>query len=207
MTNWAILPVKAFRKGKSRLRGALTLPELERLNQECFQRTFTELLKSACIDRIVTVSREKLALDWALAQGGLVIYEKRPSSLNQAVRAGLDYILARESGQVLIVPTDLPLMTAADVQSLFSVAQPPRSLVIVPDLAQAGTNALLLSQPDFLFLSFGQHSFQNHCAQALNHGLRLIVYLNRSIQQDLDTPADLNRLHIRSEVDLISTMS
>lgn len=37
---------------------------------------------------------------------------------------------------------------------------------------------------------FGENSFQKHTKQAQSIGTKLIVWLNKNIQRDLDTPQD-----------------
>jgi len=63
--------------------------------------------------------------------------------------------------------------------------------LIVPDHMQLGTNALLLTRPNLLKPQFGANSFQAHCQQAEHLHLHQTIYLNKHIQQDIDTPDDL----------------
>lgn len=197
MTNWAILPVKPFSKGKSRLRSVVVPDELEKLNRQCYERTLEVLSQTPAIDRVLVISRDKKALNLAVDRGCMAVYEQSTSNLNAAVRLGLEFITYRDPGRVLIIPSDLPLLKPADLGQLMTRSQKAESevfLVIVPDLAQQGTNAMLLSHPELVRPAFGRGSFQKHCAQAVQKGAELIVYLNRDIQQDLDTPTDLEKM-------------
>ena len=204
MTTWAIIPVKRFSKGKSRLAGILSPRELYLLNVQNFQSTFLRLQQTPGIDRILTVSREEKALDWAVRHGGWILREGLKSNLNRALTAALEFITTLEPGRILITPTDLPLMISEDIEELLSLLQTNSSAVIVPDQAQAGTNLLCLSSPDLITPSFGNESFQKHCHQVLKKGAGLTVYLNRHIQQDLDTPADLKALSIKIPNEIIA---
>jgi 2-phospho-L-lactate guanylyltransferase len=117
--------------------------------------------------------------------------ENAQSSLNAAVTQALVFILENHPGRVLILPVDLPWMTSEDLSELSTLRQEGQFMVIVPDCRQWGTNAILLSQPDLFKPQFGRRSFQKHCRQAANQAIELVVWLNKNIQRDLDTPQDL----------------
>jgi len=98
-------------------------------------------------------------------------------------------------------------MTEEDLTELIDLRHDGKFMVIVPDQRQCGTNAIILSHPNFLVPQFGRRSFQKHIQQAANQSIDLIVWLNKNIQRDLDTPQDLlfynkikiNPIHILSE--------
>ncbi|MFZ3070768.1 MAG: 2-phospho-L-lactate guanylyltransferase [Anaerolineaceae bacterium] len=204
MTTWVIVPVKPLDQGKSRLRALFSADELLQFNISLFQSTYFKLKDSPEIDRILVVSRDQQVLEWVTSWGGVSLPEKGPAGLNAAIAQGFAFILAEEPGPVLILPTDLPLMMAEDLRLIFSFAPQDPGALIVPDHRQAGTNALCLSRPDLLPPSFGLNSFHAHCALAEAMHLSLVVYLNRHIQHDIDTPEDLEAIR---ENDLVNPIS
>jgi len=207
MTNWAILPVKKYAVGKSRLQNLYSEVNLSVLNRFLFESTFTKLQETPEIDRILVVSQEESALDWCREHDGVALTECEPSSLNAAVAQAQQYIAQIDSGQVLILPSDLPLMTVKDLSSLLNIGDSGRKLVIVPDHYQSGTNAMLLSEPELISPRFGSGSFRKHTRQALEKRAELIVYLNENIQWDLDTSLELCRIiEAQSEPNLLSQL-
>jgi 2-phospho-L-lactate guanylyltransferase len=168
--------------------------ELEELNQQLFESTFTKIQELSGIDRILVVSREEHALAQCLAHEGVALLEDDPSTLNSAIRQAQEYICHHGSGQIMILPSDLPLMTSKDLESLINLADGKRQLVIVPDHFHSGTNALLLSEPELIEPCFGSGSFRKHTRQALEKNAELVVYLNENIQWDLDTSLELYRI-------------
>lgn len=207
MITWAILPVKCYSVGKSRLRGLFSETELAELNQQLFESTFTKIQQSTGIDKILVVSREKHALAWCETHGGVALLEDDPSTLNSAISKAQRYIFGAGGGRVLVIPSDLPLMTAKDLSNLISLADGDRQLVVVPDHYQSGTNALLMSDPDLIHPSFGSGSFRKHTRQVLEKNAELIVYLNENIQWDLDTSLELYRIiNKQSELPLLSQL-
>ena len=191
MIKWALIPVKRFEAGKSRLREVFTMHELVLLNLSLFQNVFYRLKDSQQCERILVVSRESAALEWVKANGGEALLEDGEESLNAALRQGLAWIAAQDPGSVLILPTDLPLLTENDVVMLCAHLPKDPGMLIVPDRTQTGTNTLFLTEPNLLSPQFGPGSFQAHCLQAEQLHLHQTVYLNPHIQQDIDTPEDL----------------
>ena len=207
MTLWAILPVKPLTKGKSRLHGCLEAEEVCNLNRCLFEETFQKLKACSEIDHILVVSQDETVLEYTLQSGGVALKENLQSSLNDAVSQALAFILETEPGMVLIVPADLPWMTEEDLEELIRFHRDGQFMIIVPDQKQWGTNAILLSNPNLLTPQYGRRSFQKHAQQAASLSVELIVWLNKNIQRDLDTPQDLliynkikfNPIHIQTE--------
>ncbi|MFA5612008.1 MAG: 2-phospho-L-lactate guanylyltransferase [Anaerolineaceae bacterium] len=191
MNLWAVLPVKPLKCGKSRLHGCLSEDEVYALNRSMFENTYEMLRASTAIEQVLVVSSDEEIHDYVYQTGGTPLREKPPYSLNSAVTQALAYINENDPGKVLIVPSDLPMMTAEDLAGFLSLSRKGRFLALVPDQCQWGTNAILISHPHLLTPRFGRRSFQKHAMQAAIHSAELIVWLNRNIQRDLDTPQDL----------------
>jgi 2-phospho-L-lactate guanylyltransferase len=67
-------------------------------------------------------------------------------------------------------------------------------VVISPDGARSGTNALLVRPPDALPFAFGPDSFEAHLAAARRRDLDVHVCERPHLAFDLDTAGDLARL-------------
>ena len=207
MTLWAVLPVKPLSRGKSRLHGCMKAEEICAFNRCLFEDTFRKLNNCINIDRVLVVSQDEAVLETTRQMGGYALKEERQSSLNAAVSQALEFIMENDPGKVLIIPTDLPWMTAQDLAELLKLRREGEFIAIVPDERQWGTNAILISHPGLLKPQYGRRSFQKHVLQAANRAVELIVWLNKNIQKDLDTPQDLliynkikiNPIHILTE--------
>lgn len=190
MKKRAIVPVKPFSKGKSRL-NELFVPEvLYRLNVKLFFRTLQSIMDSQAFDEVLVVSSSKRALRWAEQKGALTLLEQHPRGLNSAVNQAILELDNRALGDLVILPTDLPLMSSEDIRELVALTQSP-GITIVPDHHQAGTNAICMSGGARITPSFGTNSFQKHCELTLGQGYTLTVWMNEHLGQDLDTKTDL----------------
>ena len=194
MITWAILPVKEYHVGKSRLRHLFSDAELTELNQKMFESTFTKLIGIPGIDKILVVSREEHALEWCNSHGGVALVEDNPSTLNAAISKAQEHACQVGVERLMVLPSDLPLMTSKDLNALIRLAEGAHKLVIVPDHYQSGTNALVMSGPDLIQPRFGSGSFRKHTRQAMEKNAELVVYLNENIQWDLDTSLELYRI-------------
>jgi 2-phospho-L-lactate/phosphoenolpyruvate guanylyltransferase len=97
---------------------------------------------------------------------------------------------------VLILPGDMPLLRASDVESV--LAQVPQDAMapfalLVPSHDRLGTNALLLAPPDVIELRFGHDSFAFHMSRVAAQGLPVRFFENERIALDIDEPKDLER--------------
>jgi 2-phospho-L-lactate guanylyltransferase len=207
MITWAILPVKRYSVGKSRLRNIFSETELVELNQQLFESTFTKLQETPGIDKILVVSREEHALAWCEAHGGVALLEDDPSTLNSAIKQAQRFVCYHDRGRIMILPSDLPLMAPKDLRQLLGLADGERKLVIVPDHYQRGTNALVMSDPQLIEPRFGSGSFRKHTRQGLKKNTELVIYLNENIQWDLDTSLELCRIiNTQPEITLLSQL-
>ncbi|MEY2817483.1 MAG: 2-phospho-L-lactate guanylyltransferase [Chloroflexota bacterium] len=191
MSLWAIVPVKPLRRGKSRLAGALTEEERATLNQELLERTLKTLTGLKELDKVLVVSRDSHALTIARNHGAKTVQEDGQPHLNTALTRASVIAQVHATQGVLVLPVDLPLLTADDVLALIDRAAKPPVVVIAPDRHHKGTNALLMVPAGQIEYDFGEGSFQRHCERAIASKARLEVVELPSLGLDLDDPEDL----------------
>jgi 2-phospho-L-lactate guanylyltransferase (CobY/MobA/RfbA family) len=96
---------------------------------------------------------------------------------------------------VALMPGDLPLIAAGDVEATLAMARRDR-LVIVPS-ADGGTGALVFPAGLALPLAFGRGSFGKHLQAAADLGLTSVVAGAETLAFDLDHPADFGAVLAR----------
>ena len=170
----AVVPVRSFRQGKSRLASILSESERADLMRESGTRVVRAALDSRVVDTVLVVSPDHEALDWAASFGprvqSLAQDAARPG-LNQALDAARSWALERDVDRMLSLFADLPTLDGREVRRLVSRRQP---IVLGPDRRGEGTNSLLLDLrgrgSQFQF-AFGAGSLQKHLAEAARLGL------------------------------------
>lgn len=226
---WAIIPVKPFGEGKSRL--AQRLDEFER--GQLSKRLLTRVVKmchaaNVCAE-VLVISRDDHVLSYARRLGASALLERTdenrssfpspnvpsaPSAtasphispcanlnappttpidrLNIALRQGAEQAAYQGADALLVLPADLPTVTAADVTALAHAGQDSPCVVIAPS-EDNGTNALLLHPMDAIEFAFGVDSFSRHQEQAVQQNIPFNVIHSSTLAFDVDRPADLDR--------------
>ena len=193
----ALVPVRSFRNGKTRLASALTPEERAAIGRRMLARVAGAAAESDVVDAVVVISPDPEVLDAAVTLGpGIVPLPQAADAfgLNGAIDQGRAWAERRGAAALLVLFGDLPLLTAHDVRAMVRLDAP---VVVAPDRHGTGTNALLLRlNPEsaaFTF-QFGQDSFAHHGAEARRLRLTVDVFTTRGTAFDLDTPADYDLL-------------
>jgi 2-phospho-L-lactate guanylyltransferase len=191
-STYAIIPVKRLRRSKSRLARALQADVRAALTKSILSRTLDLLAQADRIAKTIVVSSDMTVLNLARSKNAIGLAETE-AGLNEAIQQAATWSMSRRAGSILIIPSDLPLITLDDINGLLDLAIEPRGVVIAPDRRNEGTNALLVQPPDAIEFAFGASSFQVHSTQAQERGLTLHVFKSETIGLDLDVPEDLER--------------
>jgi 2-phospho-L-lactate guanylyltransferase len=194
MTLWAIVPVKPLRLGKSRLAETLSEDERADLNGRLLAHTLTTLAAIPEIEQVLVISRDPAALALARNHGARTLQENGSPQLNVALARATVVVKNYHTHAVLIVPADLPLLTAQDVRLMLERAVDPPVVVLAPDRHKQGTNGLLICPVGLIEYEFGPGSFHKHMAQAHAAGARLEIVDLPSLALDMDLPEDLDQV-------------
>ena len=191
MNVWAIVPVKPLNRAKSRLAATLAPETREHLAGAMLVHTLTAIHESQAVSGILVISRDNRALVMARKHHARTVQESGMPELNAALERAGQVIASWNARAALVLPADLPLLMAADVEGLVQQGRYQQSVVIGPDRAGTGTNALLLRPPGLIPYLFGEASFARHVAAAESVGAAVHVYRSERLMLDLDTPDDV----------------
>ena len=192
---WTIVPLRGLAAGKSRLAAVLNSAERAALNRALLERTLAVVgAWSGAPQRTIVVSPCPRTRALARNAGATAVREgSRAAGLNRAVRLGVAHAAALGATHVLVLPCDLPHLSAAALRALADVSPHRNRVVLAPDKAGTGTNALLVGVRTGFGFAFGPASLMAHQAAAGRAGLRVSLVQRHELQLDLDTPADLSR--------------
>jgi 2-phospho-L-lactate guanylyltransferase len=191
MTLWAIVPVKPLRRGKSRLAGVLTEEERLDLNSQLLIHTVDILNEIPDIEQVLVVSRDQAALALARAHGARTVQENGAPELNVALARATIVAKRYATRGILIIPSDLPMISKEDVNAMLELVKDPPVVVVAPDRKKEGTNALLVCPVGLIEYDYGPDSFERHCQLARQAGARLEICELPSLALDMDVPEDL----------------
>lgn len=192
----ALIPVKGFRNAKQRLSPLLNARDREALAEAMFRDLLRQTLLARRLNATFVVTGNEAVAKIARALGAEVIREASERGETDAVDFARRRLKAAGWEAVLIIPGDMPLLCARDLDEILSQlpdgATAPFAL-LVPSHDRMGTNALLLAPPDIIKLRFGYDSFTYHMTQISAQKLPLRFIENEHIALDIDEPKDLQR--------------
>ena len=186
-----VVPVKDLQGTKSRLapilnpgaRAGLTLYMMGRV---------VNAIRSSGVEDVCVVSPDRIVLNEAQKRGATPLAQES-RGLNPALEEGRRRAVELGASTLLVFPADLPLLEEEDVRAVLKASE-GHAVVISPDGARSGTNALLTRPPDALPFAFGPDSFEAHLEAARKRGLDVQVCESPHLAFDLDTAGDLTRL-------------
>ena len=198
MSRWALIPIKGFDRGKSRLSEVLAPRERAQLARDLFEHVVRVLGASPAIHGIAVVSDSPEAREHAKRLGVVALSDATGSEgLAEVVDSALRDLERRGATSVMICMSDLPDLTVQDIASVARELD-ESDVVLVPDLLQRGTNVIAVKPPTGLPSCLGhEDSLQRHHARARELGLTVSVQLSSGIGFDVDSPGDLERLRRR----------
>lgn len=190
---WTVVPLRGMASGKSRLASVLDAAARRQLNQLLLTRTLDAIGRwRGEVSRCVVVSSCEEALETAARLGAVAVPEMADESgLNRAAALGASYAGHNGAGAVLILPCDLPYLKPESLAALVRAADTTGHMVIAPDRAGTGTNALLVNAQGPFEFRFGERSYTRHLELAAERGWTAAICSRPELAFDLDTPADL----------------
>jgi 2-phospho-L-lactate/phosphoenolpyruvate guanylyltransferase len=127
----------------------------------------------------------------ARSAGALAIDEEFPRGLNVAVALATSVLIARGARTVCTVLSDIPLVTAEDIDAVFEAMPAGRGAVLVPSRDFSGTNIICRSPADAVPTRFGRLSLVRHLDDCRSAGVPARVLRLARPALDLDVIADL----------------
>ena len=193
MNTWVVVLIKDFDSAKQRLRPALGAKSRRALAR---RNARLAVAAAAAGEHVLVVAGGDEVAELAAEWGAEVLLEPREEGQNVAARRGIDRAVAQGAGAVLLLSSDLPLVTEQAVREMLQAAARFAAPVVVaaPAIGRGGTNALYLRPPDAVGLHFGDESLAQFRADAEKNGTKFVVFDSDAFALDLDEPADLARV-------------
>jgi 2-phospho-L-lactate guanylyltransferase len=185
-----LVPVKNLETAKQRLSPLLSPAERFTLAEAMLQDVLAALDVCRHREHVALVSGDARVHSLAKQHAFGIIDDPDDPGETGAIKMATRAAIERGSKFTLVLPADIPLITAAEVEQIFGAA-PPHGTVLVPSASGRGTNAVLQRPPNLFPLRFGNDSFLPHLAAARATGKPVEVLRLAGIGVDIDEPADL----------------
>lgn len=192
---FAIVPVKKFENAKLRLSPMLSADDRIHLSALMLDDTLSALAGAKSIEDVVVVSGDSRAEEIAARHGRKFLREDKESGVNSAVALADRYCTGQGANATAVIPQDLPLLEALDVDMACDMAEnEPSCIVICPSLRYDGTNLLLRKPPSAIKTYYDSDSYETHIKAASKLGIPVKLFFSKKLMSDIDTPEDARQL-------------
>lgn len=185
-----LVPVKNLENAKQRLSSVLDAAARTAFARAMLEDVLTTLGEWRERPPVAVVTRDPFALALASRFNFEILDDPDDCGETQAIERASRLCAARGIAATLVLPGDIPLLRAREVEAVLAAA-PPQGAVLVPSYDGRGTNAVLLRPAGLFPLTFGGDSFERHRARARQSGKPCVVRRLPGIALDIDTPEDL----------------
>ena len=187
-----LVPVKNLRNAKQRLSAILDQASRTQLAQAMVADVLEALASWENRPEVAVVTTDTYVQELARQLDLLIIADENRSETD-AIERATAFCLAQGAESTLVIPGDIPLIDATELQAIMDSA-PERGSVLVPAGDGRGTNAAYRNPAALFPLRFGNDSFKPHLNAARGTGYPCAVLSLPGIALDIDNPAHLQQL-------------
>ncbi len=191
-----LVPVKALSSAKQRLAPVLDQPSRTKLAQAMLEDVVVALRewqRNRPKPTVALVSGDPFAAKLAANYGFEIVPDPDNPGETGAIEMATRVCVGRGIEWTLVVPADIPLIQAWELDEIFKHA-PRQGSVLVPAGDDRGTNAAFRRPADLFPLRFGDDSFKPHHRAAQATRKPCVILNLPGISLDVDNPADLRQL-------------
>jgi 2-phospho-L-lactate guanylyltransferase len=188
-----LVPVKNLAGAKQRLAPVLDQSARTELAQAMLHDVVSALAAWTSRPACALVTSDPFAIKLARQYDFEIIPDPANPGETGAIEMATHLCVARGIVSTLVIPADIPLIQASELEEIFAHA-PTEGSVLAPAADGRGTNAAFRRPANLFPLRFGNDSFKPHLATARATGKPCIVLQLPSIAIDVDNPDDLQRL-------------
>ena len=183
----AVVPVKTLADAKGRLAARWTRRAGPRSWPSCCGGCWRRARRPRRVTDVLVIAGDRRAAALAQDAEDVAVLVEPSAGLEPALRWADR--TARHHPASLVVPADLPLVTAADLDAV--VTGQARPVVVVAPTGDGGTGALLRRPADVVPPAFGPDSARAHLRLAARQAVRGVLLPRPGLALDIDTPEDL----------------
>lgn len=190
MKTSVIIPVKSFSKSKSRL----NLPEskVEAFCEIMLKEILQVISETKSIDDILLVSKDESAFKIGKRFDCIEIIDEKESGVNDAVTLANTYLIENDYQCSIVLPQDIPLISAEDLNNLFGFYQNTKNAIIVPSRHFDGTNALVRKPKIDLKTRYDEGSYRFQFEPLKTAKIQYSLGLIHRIMIDVDSILDVD---------------
>ena len=192
----ALIPVRDFRTGNSRLAQVLDENARNQLGRWMLERVLKAVGSAERIDEIAVLSDSAEVLTLACEYGAVGLLQES-GGLNKDLEIGRSWARRKDACSLFIVHGDLPFLTTDEVNAFLEDSKSPENAgrdIRIARSKDGGTTALFTRPIDAIPFLFGDGSFEKHRAAAKRTRCEAQSHESFGFAHDIDSPEDLEFL-------------
>jgi 2-phospho-L-lactate guanylyltransferase len=188
-----LIPVKNLSSAKQRLARILDQPARTELAQAMLHDVIAVVIAWPRHPPCSLVTSDPFALELAIQYDFEIIPDPKNPGETGAIEMATQLCVSRGIESTLVIPADIPLIQASELDQIFAQA-PAEGSLLVPAADGRGTNAAFRRPANLFPLRFGNDSFRPHLDAARATGKPCQVLQLPGLALDVDDPGDLQQL-------------
>ncbi len=188
---WAVVPIKETSAAKQRLANFVPAHLRPGLVLAMFEDVMEALTAARGLAGTIVVTADDAASAIARRYGARILADAAREGHSAVIGAAARRLAGEGSGGMLQIPGDVPLITKAEIDLLLRRHRPAPAFTIAPSHDDHGSNAVLVSPPAAVPLTFGEDSFFPHLRVARQHGIEPSIVRAPGIGRDIDCAEDI----------------
>lgn len=186
-----LIAAKELALAKTRLGSVMPEDERGALAEAMYRDVLAAALGSRAAEMVAVVSSGRRVLEMARVAGAMAIDEGYVRGLNAAVAMATATLAGHGATTVCTVLSDIPMITACDIDAVFGAMHPGPGVVLVPSRDFSGTNVIARSPAGIIRTRFGRQSLAKHLDDCRAHAVPCQVLRLARPALDLDLVNDL----------------
>ncbi|HVA77628.1 MAG TPA: 2-phospho-L-lactate guanylyltransferase [Candidatus Binataceae bacterium] len=186
-----LIAAKELSLAKTRLSSVMPDGERVALAEAMYRDVLAAALGSRAAEMVAVVSSDRTLLELARGAGAMAIDEGYARGLNVAVAMATATLAAHGATTQCTVLSDIPMITAADMDAVFGAIENEPAVVLVPSRDFSGTNVIARSPAAVIPTRFGRQSLAKHLDDCRARAVRCEVLRLARPALDLDLVNDL----------------
>ncbi len=189
----AIIPVRFLPSTKHRLAKSYDATQRRLLVHSMLEDVLHAIHQSKLITRSIIVTSDDNFMA-TYPNLDLDLQRSEIHGLNQELTEFINSLSHKETGHVLIILGDLPLLTGVVLDDLIWSGLQSDRPVIAQDWKGKGTNLLFFTHPLTFRLQFGENSCEKHREELQSKGFNPIIYHAMETALDIDDETAIGQL-------------
>jgi len=186
-----LIAAKQLAFAKTRLASAIAERDRRILAEAMFRDVLAASMGSQRAERVAVVTSDPRLLGLAREAGAIAIDEEYPRGLNAAVSLATDALHEAGATELCTVLSDIPMVTAQDIDAVFDKLRAAGGVVLVPSRDLSGTNIIARAPAGVIPTLFGRMSLAKHRDECRRAGVACEIIRQNGPALDLDLLTDL----------------